>query len=534
MALGLTVLFGALAMGACSSDAPSALPGPETSATVISSEALIPLGEVIQTVEVAEGEQITDAFGNRVVVHGWAPWPDAVNDFSPYANTEMALFGNIGYGRPATTALIAVDIEVCAAPNQPADQELFRSRFQPTTQAGEALDSNEGDLRALMIFQPLLHPAFVWPSADDCSRGWQGLAWTVEDSGPGGAQYTAVSTEESTFGDQYVYRWMLDDAVPNPGSPAPISLAEGLAGAFQTGQLAGTNITVVGWTSVPNANGRRAPNGSEYAATLNGAELIAVLIEACAGTTGSLPELGLQVDGWNLIGRFNRGVPWGVGFEEISPPQPGDCTTGWIAFEAPLGVEPTAVFATNTFDPDAPWIEWPLGDTQLNPPTTISGFPDDFLMESVMELCGATDPLDVSVVNDAVDLGPTFDPVSAVAVASNSRRSRIVIYLSEQVLAPTDIPSPEGAGESAVVLVLENGEGSSIEPGTFTSDFTSASYGDASVAASALGDGLLLFGEPSIEVTELTDDYLCGTVSAPTGDNQIVGRFGAPLWSPTS
>jgi len=492
------------------------------------------LGPIVSEVDVDQGQSITDLMGNEITVHGWAPWPAALDGFDPYANPDLALFGNIAFNRAPGTSMVAVDIEACASADQPADKELFGARFQPITSSGDVRGGDDVDLRSFMIFQPVLTPYFTWPAAGECARGWQGLEWAIDLQPPAGAQYTAISTDNDTFGQREVYRWAIADPADVSSLGGDPSLVEGLSGSFIGGQLAGATVTVNGWLDVEPPDTPLSPSGRPYLTALNGSRLVAALVEACAGSTGAMPTFGLQVDGWNLLGEFRRDGPWALGFTSLVRPVSGDCATGWVAFEVPDGATPTAIFATDPIDLDARWIFWRLGSEQIDPPTIVAGFPDPFLMTSVQELCGVTDVLRLDVASDALALASTYQPVTSIAIGSPGT-ARLSVYLSEQELVASDIPHPIDADTRVIQLVVEDTSGSSLSPGAFRRDVTSERYGDAMIVVGASDGATAPFADPEIEITELNDDYVCGTitaVAADAGGNEVQGRFGAPIWEP--
>jgi len=520
------------------SDDPDEGAGPGSPAAVATATSSVPgvvLGSIVSEVDVAAGESITDIMGHEVTVHGWTAWPAALDDFDPYANPELALFGNIAFNRAPRTSMVAIDIEACASAEQPVDKELFGARFQPVTNDGEALGDDQPDLRSFMIFQPVLTPYFEWPAAGECSRGWQGLEWSIDLEPPTGAQYTAVSADDETFGERHVYRWTVAEPIATANLGGGPALVEGLSGSFTGGELSGSTVTVDGWLEVDQPESLISPSGRPYLTALDGSRLIAALVETCAGTSGSMPTFGLQVDGWNLLGQFRREGPWGLGFTPLARPVAGDCATGWIAFEVPDGATPTALFATDPFDLDAQWLFWGLGSEQVDAPAIVAGFPDEFLMTSVQELCGVAEPLTLDVASEALGLDSTYTPITSIAVSNTLTASRLSIYLSEQPLGASDIPHPLEADTNAIHLVVENTSSSPLASGTFQRDLTSELYGDATVVVGATNGATSPFASPEIEITELNDDYVCGTVSAiadGAGGNGVDGRFGAPIWQP--
>lgn len=523
----------------CSSDAPeeSGSERPVAVATVTDNAPGVVLGAILSETDVEQGESVTDTMGNTVTVYGWAPWPASLDEFDPYANPELALYGNIAFNRAPGTSMIAVDIEACAAASQPAEKELFGARIQPITSDGKVVGGDEVDLRSFMIFQPILTPYFTWPAAGQCSRGWQGLEWAIDLEPPAGAQYTAISTDDDTFGERHVYRWAIGEPTPAADLDGEPSLVEGLSGSFIGGELSGATVTVNGWLDVEPPESSLSPSGQPYLTALEGSRLVAALIETCAGASGAMPTFGMQVDGWNLLGEFRRDGPWSLGFTPLVRPVSGDCATGWVAFEVPDGATPTAIFATDPLDLDAQWFYWGLGADQIDPPTLVAGFPDDFLMTSVQELCGVTSGLNLNLSTDALGLDATYSPATSIAVSNSTSASssRLSIYLSEQELAASDIPHPADADTRVIQLVVEDTSGSALVPGTFVRNLESPLYGDAAVLVGATDGANAPFASPEIEITELNDDYVCGTVLAVAADgsgNGVQGSFGAPIWQP--
>lgn len=525
------VAFGlALVASACSGSEdpqPQAALSPESADT----ETGAPIGEVVSVSDVAIGTPITDVSGDVVTIHGWADWPDAVDALDPYSNPDIRLFGNVDFNRSARTSFIAVDVEVCASPSQAADLERFDARFQAVTDNGRVRGADRGDLRAVMIFQQVLSPMFVWPASGECARGWQGLEWSIDELAPAQAQYTAISREEETFGDQHVYRWTLGDSVaPQPAS-GPTYLSAGQPGTFVGGTLEGWQVNVQGWTRVPDTTGELSAAGLPFVPPVGGTSLVAVLLEMCSNGSAGLPALGLQVDGWNLVPQFTRGEPWGVGFTEVTRPAVGDCATGWTAFEAPDGAIPTAVFATDTFDAGSMWFEWSLAGAELDPPQAELGFPGPILVESAIAACEATQPLVVELTAEqAADwqVGPEVSLASAVAVRSAS--GRVEVFLSGQLLQAVDIPVPSDPATYAVVMAIEDAEAGVIEPGDYRDDFSTPRGATLRVVRGGAEASTVVAGA-IVTISSVDDGIICGTVSAEDAAGQrIFGTFGAPIW----
>ena len=83
-----------------------------------------------------------------------------------------------------------------------------------------------------------------------------------------------------------------------------------------------------------------------------------------------------------------------------------------------------------------------------------------------------------------------------------------------------------------VALGLEQTDGSAISPGLFTGQVTGAQYGTVSFVPGGEGAGITIFVGGTVELTEVNESYVCGTISATSGGDSITGPFGAPIWLP--
>lgn len=493
-----------------------------------------PTGTIVAVDEVQVSEQRMDFLGNAVTVHGWSRWPGALDQLDPFGDDDTTLFGTLDFGRTAGTSLVAVDVEVCAANDQAPDVEAFRSRFQLVDAAGVAHRAEEADLRASMIFQPVVLPKFSWPPGGQCQRGWQGLEWSI-GADPAGAQYTAVSMAESTFGDLYVYRWRLDESSLVERPVWASSVDQGQQQTISDGQHAGLALTLLGWNEVGDTTDQRDVLNRQYVQPSSGNRLVATFVEICAPaatddaapTTVDLPSIGLQIDGWNLLAPLWVNEVWGPGYLPLASPSPGSCTTGWVPFDVPLSALVTGVFVTDRYDPSASWIEWSMGE-ELPAPDIGDGFPNKLLIDTVADLCDATQPL-------AMQLSGTDEPVdfgALTAVAVRETESRLAVYLSEQTLDPADIPMPVTNGTSILKLVAENGNQSPTIATQYRDDSSNSLYGSIALLDSARPGTFIAFIGATVTIEEINDDYVCGTVSNSFGDPTINGRFGAAIWRP--
>lgn len=485
------------------------------------------LGAVLNQQEIPAGNAISDHEGNQLTIHQWSPWPEPLNAVDPFVNPDIALFGDLSFSQ-ANASLVALDLEVCAAADQPDDQEYFRSRFQAlsTDDAAESLTESVTDPRAGMVFQQVVSPQFIWPDAGQCSRGWQAIVWD-QDSPPDIFRYTGVSTDEASFGGRHLYDWEASSAETTIESDGPI-VPPGIVATFGSGSLNGWTINYAGWTSVADTTGEVSASGVPYTAPTAGTELIAVKTEVCGGERSVVPSMGLQIDGWNLIQPFRKGAPWGPGFSELVMPGVGECGEGWVAFAVPIGATPTGFFVTDSFDPAAPWFEWRIGRVEL-PPPLLDGFPGLQELSDVRAVCGVE-------ANMQLDLGGSTafttngEFVMGSAIGVRSGVSQATLYLSTEVLTPLDLPTPEKTETEVVVVELFMADGSPVIPGLFSADLTENQFGEARILR---GDGgTSFFSGTEVAITAITEDIICGEVFAGADVPQLAGPFGAVFWEP--
>lgn len=510
--------------------APTQLPQAVNSTTVVRSTAADP------------GATITDPSGNTVSLYRWALWPEAIDSRDPYAENAGPLFGPAGRGISGDR-IAAVEIEVCASANQLADQELFRGRFEPRPAADATPTVNPmgGYSAAPLLLQPMLGEQFVWPSAGECRRGWQGLRLSADlfpgsheslRSAPPDFRYVAVSDTAETFGDQTAFVWSdlpevgADDAAFDRGTDAAQSPAQ----RFDTGALANWSTTVLGWARVPDSEAELTPAGVPYVTPPDGYGLVAASLEICAGDEPALPAFGMAGDGWNLIGQFRQGTPWGRGYSQIRLPNPGECALGWLAFALPDTMEPTAVFMTDVSDPTADWLFWELGEAQLEQPT-LTGFPGRAQREAAADACAIDRTvLDLTLTSEfsgpwALSNEYAVEGIVAVPAADG----RIDIHFRDGDLTENDIPATTAGEGKSVVATLQNRSGGSIDAGTYSAEFGGDLLASVYAIEGSAG-GRLLFDTTSVVVERVTDDHICGTFVAGDGADAVSGAFAAPFW----
>lgn len=494
-----------------------------------------PQGAIVAVEEAGLGDLQVDVHGNSINVFAWAAWPTQLSAFDPFGSDQLNLMAGLSEGRDAGASLIAIDVEVCASQDQSPGTELLQARFELAS-GTEPVDEAAADLRTTMVFQPVVHPAFAWPAAGECRRGWQALEWRGTDV-PAKARFTAVSMAEASFGDRWLYHWSLGDQGPIPNSDERIAAAATAVDqplTFADGMFAGWAVRYLGWSEVASTVGRRDALNRQYFQPREGQRLVAVLLEVCAGAQGqsagvtpALPAFGLQVEGWTLLAPAPVGEVWGPGYEPLAAPEPSDCTRGWLAFEAPQSVMPTGLFATDQYFGGQPHALWRFGE-QLAAPEVGPGFPNALLMETAQALCGVTEPIEFTLGSGEVE---AWQPASLVAVRESD--SRVTLYASRQPLTADDIPFPTDAGTTMIQVVAENAGAPELIVSDYRDDFSSNLYGSIVHIDGALEGRFSAFLEATVSVDELTDDYICVTLSNNAERPTITGRIGAPLWSPS-
>lgn len=479
------------------------------------------LGAVVNVSNVAAGEQALDVLGNSITIHGWAQWPSTYDVADPFAAQANVLFGSVGVGRAAGTSVAALDVEVCTSADQPQDLAAFGARFALVDDSD--VEPGAIDPRAVMIFDPVRQPAFAWPAAASCTRGWQGITVPAGGGQPVLVEYTAVTMTEAAFGERHVYRFALD-AEPTAGGPATLRLDAEATGAFENEWSA----SLLGWREVGDLSQVRTPSNRFYATPPEGFRMVATLWEICAGDAGLGPDLGLQVDGWDLARRDPAVGELGPGYAALGQPGAGDCATGWAGFAIPDGATPTGAFAVDRAAGAEQVLEWALPLDELPAPDIGFGFPNELLVSSVQSLCGVESAMDV--VSAGGPISGAFRPSSAVAVFESP--DRVAVLLSEQTLTPEDLPDPMTDGLVAVSIVVADPGGAALEPGRFRIDLADdAGFGQALVVQAG-SDSRWLAVDAEVEITEITDEVVCGEVSTGAGPNQINGVFAAPVWRP--
>ena len=456
----------------------------------------------------APGVTQTDASGNEITVHGWAPWPNQMALFDPYddAEREESLYGNVEHAADPGSGLWAIDVEVCAAGDEVGGFWEFVAA------------SGEGEIAN--VEPQILSPVFRWPAAGACARGWQGL------EAPGAQSPVSV---RYVGGVSDTLEWPLGEAVVPPPAEADWVLPAGQAVQLPE-PLDGWTVTVQGWTEVGDTSAESPPSGGSYAQPIEGSRLIAALVDWCyeLETEGGrpVPTFGVQIDGWNLMGDFLRGSPWGPGFQPLEvAPAPG-CASGWVAFEVPLGSVPSGVFVSDNNNSDVVWHEWRFDESSILAQPEGGGLPDAPTVNAALEACGATAPLQVSYAG----LPREGMIVSAAAIPTGP--ARLDVYLSGASLTAADIPQPVDPEVVLVALGLEQTDGSNISPGQFTGQVTGSQYGTVSLVPGGEGGGITIFVGATVELTEVTDTYVCGSITATAGADSINGSFGAPIWIP--
>lgn len=482
-------------------------------------------GPVVERVVTGQGTSLLDFLGNALVVHRWQPWPDVFEEVDPFAEAGSHVFGRIGEGRAPGDMLVAVDLEVCASGEQPPDLELFSPRFHFVDGDDESSIDLAADPLAAVVVDRVVEPAFSWPAAGSCHRGWQTVAWSGDADDIASLNYVAVSRAEATFGERHVYQWTLDDPSNDLNEQTPL-LPSNLKASFPSGELAGWAVTMLGWRPVGDSTDLTVPSVSferSYLQPDDGYELIAALVEVCGGPGGHMPEFGLQIESWNLTPRFIDGEPWGPGYVTIRPPLPGDCTIGWLPFEMPVGAEPSGLFATDTDDPDSRVLSWSLDDEPLEAPATGAAWPTQFLIDTAAEECEALDPIEIEVADaDATEL------TIASSVAVQEADNRIVVYLSQIELYAEDVPEPRDEAGSVLQLALNGSSGEGLGLGDYVDD----SESDQRATTQILNpDGDIDLAGVTVTISEITPSFVCGFLSG--GDSATVtGVFAAPLWEP--
>jgi len=494
-------------------------------------------GVVVGVEEAQLGDPQVDVHGNSVNVHAWMAWPDTIARADPFGTDPLDLVGGLAEGRVAGASIIAIDVEVCASPDQAPGTELLQARFALAEQADGA-DAAVDDLRSTMIFQPVIDPAFVWPAGGLCQRGWQALEWRGEGA-PGTARFTAVSMAEASFGDQWVYHWNFGGQGPVVNTDeriTPDTTPGDQALEFTDGLFAGWSVRYLGWNEVPATVGRRDARNRQYFQPREENRLVGVLLEVCAAPDAQespdspmIPEIGLRIDGWTLLAPAPAGEVWGPGYDQLGVPNAGSCARGWIPFEVPAAAAPTGVAATDQYLAGRPTAIWRLGEP-LPVPETGPGFPNALLGETTQALCGVTEPIVFTLSSDESDEGMEWTPTALVAVRESA--TRIAIYASEHELRADDVPFPAEPTTTVLQIIVDNGAAAEVIATEYRDDFSNNLYGSINFLDGSLPGRFATFPETTVVVDEITTDYICVTLSNGTEKPGIVGRVGAPLWSP--
>lgn len=524
---GAYVLLTALALlvAGCSADPglDSAIARP-TEATAVPVPDVNP-GRVVAVEESPLGSPQVDVHGNSINVHGWARWPGSIADLDPFGEGELNFVGELAVGREPGVSIAAVDVEVCASQDQAIGTELLQARFGLSAEPTLA-DQTDSDLRTAMVLQPVVQPAFMWPAAGECERGWQALTW-AGSALPTRVGFTAVSMAEGSFGDRWVYEWLLGEAGPiSSVEPSDERLL------FVEGPHRGWEVSFLGWSEVPATTGTRDARNREYFQPREGQRLVATLIEACAppgdlGSAGDLPVFALQVQGWTLIAPAPAGEVWGPGYGPLAVPAADECTRGWIPFEVPEAVGVSGLFATDSYLLGRPYASWSFG-APMSPPQVGAGFPNSLLIETVQAQCGAGDPMEVTRPG-----GEATPFVVRGAVAVQEGDARMVIYASEQTLTPDDIPEPNSLDLEMLKIVVDNGVGPGVLATEYRDDFSNNLYGSISLLDGSRPGAFAAFIGATVVVDEINGDYVCLTLNTSAASPSVSGRLGAPIWSPS-
>lgn len=479
-------------------------------------------GPIVGTSSSAMGTPHLDGAGNTVTVHGFSEWPSALDPLDPFGNADLQLFGTSSLN--AGASLVAIDVEVCASVDQGVEEQFFRSRFAPLESVDSELPGPDADPREAMVFDPVVSPSFVWPAAGECARGWQGLAWEIEAAAPGAALYTDISTAPDTFGERTLVRWELtgDDSAMPPAVTTP----RGEASSFASAGLADWNITVLGWSWVPDANDATSAVGTRFVPPLDGTRLGAVALEWCSSGTSGPPTFGLQIDGWNLLPQFLRGGPWGPGYSEPEIGVDG-CSAGWLPFEVPIGAAPTAVFVVDPIDRSAPRTSWDLVDGEIAPPALPNAFDGAVTLADAEAECGWSNQwrFETQALAGAnFELPQVLDARTAVAVDDSA--SRVEAYIAVAELGPSDVPVPP-ENTTVVQLIIENAAGGSFELGAYDDSLTQPQYASVRVLTAegvvAILDGI------EVDLVQVNDDLLCGAI-ASRGSIPFDAEFALARW----
>lgn len=497
---------------------------------------------VIGTSSAGAGQSITDPNGNTVTLHQWSLWPAGLDALDPYAvRSAHPIVGSAGRGVPGDRIAV-IDVEVCASADQLADQEFFRGRFEPRPTAAQsndiAVDPMAGYSAAALLLQPTAGRPFEWPDAGACGRGWQALRLAADLypeshenllSEPPDFRYVSVSDAPESFGDQTAYVW--SDLPATSMRDAETRSSASATQRFDRGSLEDWSVTVLGWTDVPDMADQLTRTGAPFISPPENSRLVAISVEVCAGTQPVLPTFGLAIDGWNLIGQFRQGTPWGRGYSEIRLPNPGDCGLGWLAFAVPAGVTPTGVFVTDVTDATAEWLFWDLEAEQLDQPVE-TGFPGETELAAAVDACGTGGaPLAMTLTSDLAapwPFGAEYELVDAVAIEVGP--GRIDIHLRDADLTPDAVPITSLGSGQALVATLQNRAGEPVQSGDYRPDGRDDLLATVYAVQGASG-GRLLFDTTSVTVTSISDTHVCGSFSAGDGPDAISGAFAAPIWA---
>ncbi len=304
--------------------------------------------EPASVTDLAAGEQVEDTQGNLIAIYGVAEWPRSFGGLTDQAQARFPFSADVDGANDPTARLVALDIGMCSAG---IDVDgLATGEFFVHESATDALSRDPLLDRRVVVRHPVVQPSFVFPSTAECVRGWLPVLSSQDDT-PEIARYVLAHRPSSGARvETHVYQWEL--------APVDIEAADELFAAGQTvtfneGALAETTVVLNGWAELVG-----------QAAALDGTRMVGVSVELCP-SSGTMPEFGLGVDGWNIVAPLESQGLLGTLGSAVTPPQ---CVDGWIEFAVPFGGTPTGFFATDGTTARSGYAEWSLADAAIATP----------------------------------------------------------------------------------------------------------------------------------------------------------------------
>lgn len=291
----------------------------------------------------AAGTRIEDVAGNLVAIHGLQRRPEGLEDLEMgdlFGRTETVL---------SEVPIGLLDISWCSPGEFAGGEQVLAIAVA----VEPSIDVPIGTSSARSFDHALVDPQFEVPMPGTCSRGW--LPVSLDRSGEAPiARYVLEATGEDGP-VKHVYQWRLTGPAPlQVGGPPESDFGPGQVVSFSEGPLADTTVTYRGWAEVVGAE-----------SPLPETRVVGVLVEVCPATE-DWPEIGLGIEGWNLLGPIDPADRLGA---DPLAPLSGSCFEDWAEFAVPFGLRPSAFFVSDGIDPVDGFASWPLDGTAIAPPS---------------------------------------------------------------------------------------------------------------------------------------------------------------------